>query len=465
MKSIKLLIGLALVALILPEPSTAQIGTGPESIMGLGSAETTEFSVSSEESRLSMSRLTSPFLSVLDEDGRNNQAFSLDYTGTGTGAVYHFSLINRNSDFHGTTGISVDAFKLSTHYGTSDGILSSRQDINGISPNFFHGAVSYDYEYGGAALGFSLFDDLMIHAGATFINAGGLEDRSVYYSGFSYKTFHFNFSSVKRADETVGYSLVTGFRLKDYDISYQELNSYYEANWREATIGYTDSENLSTIRLSLGLGNNDLYEAGEESRVALMYSFPLGGDSLRSNRSRSKNELSSKLTSPGMSFNKLRNAGVRAAASGVALSSGDANLDRTPRFRSQHKAAYYVLHTFNPISVRRDREYGSSIYQNRDKTYSPNNFVSVGNQNSVIVMPYYQIPPGTRPTAIWHTHAAYKANYLNEHFSPADIQASIKYDLDGYLGTPLGRMRFFNVETRSLHTFVDKSGSDVVLPH
>jgi hypothetical protein len=199
-----------------------------------------------------------------------------------------------------------------------------------------------------------------------------------------------------------------------------------------------------------------------------MFSIPLGREfnqSRQTNQYRPNDELASQLTSSKMSFNKLRDAGVGAVGSGVALSSGNATLDRTPRFRSQHNAAYYVLSNFNPISVRQNREYGSSIYQNRDRTYSPNRYVSVGNHDSVIITPHYRIPYGTRPTATWHTHGAYMPQYVNERFSFMDIQSSINSNLDGYLGTPFGRMKFFDVDTRYIYTFIGKDGSEFVLPH
>ena len=465
MKSATTLIGSAFITVLLPFTLSAEIGTGPESIMGFGLKETPQLSITGKDSQLTISKLSSPFLSPQGDNYTNNRSFSLDYIGGEQSNSYHFSLINRDDDFHGTLGFSFDLLKLSTYYGNSDGILSSRLDINGVSPNFFHGAVSYDFDYGGSTLGISLIDNFTIHGGGTFINAEGLENRSVYYSGFSYKNFYSNFSSVMRSSETVGYSFVTGFKINSYDISYQELNSYNDANWREATIGVTNSENLSRVRLSLGIGNNDLHEAGEESRAALMISIPLGKIYARANRSSTNNDLTSDINKLRASFNKLQKAGVGAVGSGVALSSGNAALDTTPRFRSQHNAAYHVLYQFNPISVRQNREYGSSIYQNRDKTFSPNRYVYVGNHESVNIRPYYQIPYGTRATAIWHTHGAYMPQYANEQFSPTDIQTSVKSNLDGYLGTPFGRMRYFNVDNGNIYTFINEIGNEFVLPN
>ncbi|MBT8359429.1 MAG: DUF4329 domain-containing protein [Deltaproteobacteria bacterium] len=465
LRTFKGLFGLLLASIFAPQILCAQLGTGPQSVMGLGSNIKSQFLITDDTSRLSIARLESPYPLSSDDEEIHIPAFNLDYIHAGNATSYYLSLTNKNDDIHGIAGFSFDRFKFASLYGNSDGIISARQELNGVAPNFFHGAVSYDYEYTGAMLGLSLTDELMIHGGSNFIRSAGLEDRSVYFSGFSFKKFYTTFSSVNRSDETVGYSLVYGFDLERYDFSYQELISRYGATWREATIDFLATDNLSRMRLSFGRGNNDLHQAGEETRVALMFSIPLGGDSKRLNRSGSAKGLGSNRFSSTNSFHKLRNAGIGAVGSGVALSSGSADLDRTPRFKSQHRAAYFVLSNFNPISVLQNREYGSSVYRNRDKTFSPNRFVSIGNHDSVLITPYANIPIGTRPTAIWHTHGAYKPRYANEQFSAADIRAAINLKMDGYLGTPLGRMKYFDLDSRVIYTFVNETGSNEILPH
>jgi hypothetical protein len=458
-------LGLLLMLVFTPPALSAQLGTGPQSVMGLGSDIEPQFLMTDDASRLSITRLESPFPSISDDAEARLPAFHLDYTRAGQANSYYVSLTNKNDDVHGIAGFAFDRFKFASLYGSSDGIISERQEINGVAPNFFHGAVAYDYQYTGSILGFSLANDLTIHGGLNLISGAGLENRSVYSSGFSYKNFYSTFSSVNRSEETVGYSLVYGFDLERYDFSYQELVSRYGATWREATIELLASDNLRRMRLSLGMGENELHEAGEETRVALMFSIPLGRDSKRLTRSKSSSELDSRLLSSSKTFHILRNAGMGAVGSGVALSSGNTDLDRTPRFKSQHGAAHYVLSAFNPVSVRQNREYGSSIYRNRDRTFSPNQLVSLGNHDSVVIYPYANIPVGTTPTAIWHTHGAFKPQYATEYFSRADIQAAVSLNMDGYLGTPMGRMRYFDVDSGVIYTFINQTDSDSILPH
>ena len=461
----KALSGLLLTLIFAPQALYAQLGTGPQSVMGLGSDVGEQFLMTDDASRLSITRLESPYPSYSDDAETRIPAFNLDYTYAGHANSYYLSLTNKNDDLHGIAGFAFNRFKFASLYGSSDGIITERQELNGVAPNFFHGAVSYDYEYTGSMLGLSLTDDFAIHGGLNFISGSGLENRSVYSSGFSYKNFYSTFSSVNRSDQTVGYSLVYGFDLNRYDFSYQELTSRYGATWREATIDFKAADNLSRMRLSVGMGENELHQAGEETRVALMFTIPIGGDTNKLSRSTSTRELDSKLLSSANSFHILRNAGMGAVGSGVAMSSGNANLDQTPRFRSQHRAAYYVLSAFNPVSVAQNREYGSSIYRNRDRTFSPNQFVSAGTFNSVVIYPYANIPVGTTPTAIWHTHGAFKPQYANEFFSRADLQAARSLNMDGYLGTPLGRMRYFDVDAGAIYTFVNQNGSSSILPN
>ncbi len=47
-------------------------------------------------------------------------------------------------------------------------------------------------------------------------------------------------------------------------------------------------------------------------------------------------------------------------------------------------------------------------------------------------------------TAIFHTHAAYDANYQNDIFSPADKSAADKLKISIYVATPLGTLRKYD---------------------
>ena len=146
------------------------------------------------------------------------------------------------------------------------------------------------------------------------------------------------------------------------------------------------------------------------------------------------------------------------------LSSGNPTLDKSPRFYSQDGASYFILSRWNPISVRNNREYGSAIFQNRDGTFAPSPIVIPGTVDSVNFNPFELVPYGTKATADWHTHGADIPGYASEQFSHADIMFSNYYRLDGYLGTPKGRMFLYDINTENIYQYIFR-GNEFVLPH
>ena len=452
MKKIIGLLGLiTLITTAQPALST-QLGTGPESIMGFSAHETTRYSFLDENTYLSVSQLIPPFLPAEDDTDVEIPALNLDYTGRATDSFYHLSLINREDDFHSLAGFTFDLLNFEIHYGNSGGTISDRLDINGIAPNFFHGSVLYPYNYAGSALGISLYDGLTLLGGASFIEAEGLEGRSVFYSGFSYKGFYATFNHVKRGDETAGYSIITGLDLGNYTIAYQELNSEYDAAWREVSVALSENEKLGNLKLSLGIGNNEYYYAGDETRLTMMYSIPLGGKKV-SRKNTSFDGDNSRLADSSTAFQELKKTSLGAVGSGLALSSGDEILDGKGktgfRFKRKFRAARKILSRWNPASIRMNREIAGTIYRNRDGTFGINSNVRLGTEDRSRVYPWRDIPRGTRPAAIWHTHGAYKPEYGagNENFSYQDIAYFNRWKVDGYLGTPKGRMWWYQRRT------------------
>lgn len=443
----------------------AQTITGAESVLGVSNFQTTNHSsFSNQNTSFSFSTYDKPF-HLTDRTFQNSSHnISFAYTQSNGNGFYHMSFLSWQDDIHGSFGVSYDDFNFSTYYGDSEGIVTTRQNINGISPNFFHGAVSYSYEYGGATLEHSWSEDLKVHGGAMFIEATGLEDRSVYFGGFNYKNLSTTIASVSRGEETVGYSFIAGWTLDEFEVGYQEIDSKYNSNWREFSVAFKGDDSLGSLQLNLGTGTNDLYEGGEESRVTLSYSISLGGNKSKGSTRTNSTRKNSSISYAAQSFQTLSKSSFQAVGSGLVLSSGDPTLDRAPRFYSQDRAGYFILSRWNPISVSNNREYGSAIYQNRDGTFAPSSIVIPGTIDSVSFNPYSLVPYGTKATADWHTHGADIPGYASEQFSRADIMFSNYYHLDGYLGTPQGRMFLYDIDTATIYQFI-ADGNEFVLPH
>lgn len=109
-------------------------------------------------------------------------------------------------------------------------------------------------------------------------------------------------------------------------------------------------------------------------------------------------------------------------------------MDSAWRVGIQDHAAFIVLYSIKPTSVRLNRQFGGSIYKNGDVSYATTNPIK-GDAHSVAFDPFLVIPPGTFATAIYHTHGAADPRYLNEQFSPQDVYSARYVRLDAYLGT------------------------------
>jgi hypothetical protein len=236
------------------------------------------------------------------------------------------------------------------------------------------------------------------------------------------------------------------------------LSSDYGAAWREFSVSLSDDEKLSRLKLSLGVGNNENYYAGDETRLTLMYSIPLGETTYsRTKRGASFSGNSSQLTRSASTFQELKQTSLGAVGSALSLSSGDAILDGKGqdgvRFKDQHGAALSTLSRWNPVSIARNQEIGGTVYRNRDGTYGINSNVRIGTAHSVSLYPTDDVPTGTSPTASWHTHAAYDSMHDNENFSDEDITFSNYWQIDGYLGTPTGRVQWYDISNGSIHDY------------
>lgn len=459
---------LLLLLLLVCSPSNgiAEMLSGPESLLGLLPHQSvSESSITDTNNSLTVYSRESAYLSGDPDENQFNSGFFA--TRRNGSAFLHMSLQMVDDDAHGALGATLQNINVFAHYGKSEGSIGERQSLSGLAPNFFHGSVSYSYDYTGATMAYSVLNDLTIHGGALFIAAPDLDDRDVYFGGFSYKNFTNTVTSVSRGGEMVGRSISLGLNFDGVELGYQHIASESDSNWQELNVGYSDSSENGTFVLGLGHGTNELYDDVSETRLTLSWSIPLGGvDGFMKMPIRSAaaglNEAVGR--SSGM-FRSGTMAGMRAVGTGLALSSGDKRIDRAPRFAKQDDAGFFVLSVWNPISVRENREYGSTIYQNRDGTYAPSTKVIKGTVDSIAFNPYDLVPAGTRATADWHTHGADIPGYLSEVFSREDLEFSRYFYLDGYLGTPKGRMFLFDVEKNRVYQIRDEKGNQFILPH
>ena len=131
------------------------------------------------------------------------------------------------------------------------------------------------------------------------------------------------------------------------------------------------------------------------------------------------------------------------------------------RFKTQHDAARTILDEVNPRSIKENREYGGSVYENPDGTYSVTQSIQ-GTIDSVDpgAATLVGVPSKSTMTAYYHTHGANTPGYFNELFSGipgvtgnyGDIPYTNHFGIDGYLATPSGAFQHYDHRTGAIAT-------------
>lgn len=376
----------------------------------------------------------------------------------------NFSLTNNSTGTHKMAGGTLGNLRLSFLHGGGDGLSNHNPTVSGIETNFFHGAASRPYRYTGTAMTWSWADNLTSHAGVVFIDAPGVDPRSVHFAGTSLGKLSATFYQVERGG-AVGQGLSADWHGRSFSFGYGALKSDYGAYWQEVSVAHRDRRG-GALRLSFSSGKNDLYADAGDSRVGLTYQFGFGpgkrGSSANDNSAFGKNFTAARAATD---FEDLSRVGLGAVGIGLVVSSGDAVMDQAPRFATQPQAAFAIMSVVNPISVNRNLEHGGSIYRNPDRTYSPSQLVVEGTSHSIGFDPHTLVPAGTRASAVWHTHAATDPIYVNEFFSPSDIGFAHFYTVDAYLATPMGRMFEYVLAEQTIYQYVGLNNNEFILPH
>ncbi|MDA9982402.1 DUF4329 domain-containing protein [Gammaproteobacteria bacterium] len=386
------------------------------------------------------------------------------FTQRAGSSFLHFNTTSNDNGTHKLAGGTLGNLRLSFLHGDGDGLNRYRRGISGIESNFFHGSASRPYRYTGAGLAWSWTDDLVSHAGTVTIDAPGVDDRSVHFAGATLGGVSATFYQVER-DITAGRGLALGWQGRSFSFGFEAIETEQRASWREITAAYHDKQG-GTLRFSLSSGRNDRYANGEDSRVGLTYSFTFGGGPRASGTS-TTSSFGQNFTAgrEAARFDDLTRVGLGAVGIGLVTSSGNPVMDQAARFPTQPNAAFAIMSVVNPISVSRNREHGGSIYRNPDGTFSPSQHVVEGTVNSVGFNPHALVPEGTRATAAWHTHGAGLPGYINEFFSPGDITFNHFWGIDGYLGTPMGRMFEYVLAEQTVYQYVGPGDNEFILPH
>ncbi len=377
------------------------------------------------------------------------RSLRFDFTQSLDDQLLHLSSTAGEEEQQFRLGTSIGETTYSVHMGRGHSFAKSEHAYQGLNPYFFHGGVDLDYQFTGADLKRSLTDTLDAQIGAVRLTNPDVDDRFGYFTGLSSSRFYSRFALYERGDDKVGQGLDTGLVFGRLQVEYQELKTTNDASLRRLSL-LVNGDDHRKIRLDLESGRNPLYEDGDENRIMLSFSGLIGktNTSFHASETEPTEEEAKKKRHKGFMIGGIAVGGVVAAS--ALSSSGDKDNDDAQRFATQNAAARNVLNRINPTSVRQNREHGGWVYRRSDNTFSSTE--PVQGQVASVFLPdptpgAGAIPSGTRATASYHTHGGPDPRFVNEEFSPQDLQSDRLFGVDGYLGTPAGRFLFHNHRT------------------
>jgi RHS repeat-associated protein len=132
-------------------------------------------------------------------------------------------------------------------------------------------------------------------------------------------------------------------------------------------------------------------------------------------------------------------------------------------FNTRENAALNFGQQYNGKSIKQYREYAATIYaikKSDGKTYYAYNKPSKGGNAGAT--PNSTLPKNARATAIIHSHGGYESNYKNNEFSGqnGDKGYAEYHDLDIFVSTPNGSLKYYDVSSNSEKTVTTKLPSD-----
>ena len=105
-----------------------------------------------------------------------------------------------------------------------------------------------------------------------------------------------------------------------------------------------------------------------------------------------------------------------------------------------------LMESMNQLSIRFDREVCGYVLRDPDGRYRSTK-VSWGGAASCASLP---VGPGVTVVSSWHTHAAWAEGYDNEVPSVQDVEGDMSRGINGWVGTPGGRLWFVDGRTGTM---------------
>lgn len=401
-------------------------------------------------------KLADRSMEVLDSDQIISTFVS---TVTSLGSV---SVASNYSDkeYSSSLGAKIGAINVYANSGRGESYSHNLSDYNGLDPYAFHGGNLSSYRYFGTSLAYDFEGGNTLQFGQTTVEADRLEDRRSSYVDFSNETFFARYTHIDRGGDSVAFGLDAGVKVGGFNVGYQQLSSRYDISTKRIRLNWAhDSKNR--FWLDFSKHRNAALSSYNDSTVMFSWQHSFGAKRVAHYAVEGQpQEQKKKLKTPrGILI------GGAVAAAAILASSGSDSQDSAVRVspstpgaslvrnvQAQHDAAKMRLNQINPVSVSQNREFGGYVFQLPDGSYAAT--VAIRGEAASVNLPDPRsaVPAGTFARASYHTHAAADPRFDNENFSPTDLESDRSTNLDGYLATPGGAFKFFEVSTGNIST-------------
>jgi hypothetical protein len=323
----------------------------------------------------------------------------------------------------------------------SENAWLSKEDF-ALNNEFKYGFSPADYDYQGMNLHYQANKHLSLNASGINVDVDGRVGSDVYTAGIGLNNFSADMLNVQRNGKSIGRGFSLAYYKDDFSgefSSYRDYNNF-DINSLQFSL---DKGKRGSYALELSSGHSP-FNGVSDTQAMLTYKKQWGSQyslAVAEDRKARRGGGAGKAVLIGLGVA----AGI-AAASSSSSGNGDGG---SGGYYTQHDAARDVLNRINPTSVRENTEYGGWISRAVDGTYSSTPPVK-GDIDSVNI----GYPPNSA-TASYHTHGGPDPRYDNENFSSQDINLNYYYSLDGYLGTPAGKLKYHSVSTGEVVTLGD----------
>ncbi len=380
---------------------------------------------------------------VSDEEHVTASQFSL--TQDLSGYKLHLNHYEADEEQFNQLGMSWNSTTLYGFSGYAKGSYLGDNRYTSIDPFLFHGGSHQQIRFKGVAFVRALGEGLL-HVSHARVAEDSRLPRSAWEVGYEHKNWSFALLQTKRDLNESGKGITLGYQGKNVSVDFQHLSSYANVKVNQLRLGFT--QNNISYGLLLSSQNNPYYADKEENRLVLSAGFVFGAGPMQASEDKKLREKIK--NNKGITIGTSVVAAAALMSMGGGGKSGTVNADILQRNSAQHDAAREVLNSINPTSVREYIEYGGYVYRNPDGSYSSTRPVS-GMANSLnLSKAYGRLPGNSQQTAHYHTHGGADLGYMDEEFSPTDLRADRKFNLDGYLGTPSGAFKYHDVGTDSV---------------